>query len=71
KRFAIEQDEAGRLSETTRTKLAEKVLERMESTELYEKKRWTLRSILQNQARHLACFLREEREQYEPFIAGW
>ncbi len=71
KRVAIEQDEAGRLGEATRTKIAEKIQERMESTEMYEKKRQTLRSILQNQARHLACFLREEREQYEPFIAGW
>lgn len=71
KRFAIEQDMDARLSETTRTRLAEKVQERMESTEGYEKKRQTLRSILQNQARHLACFLRGEREVYEPFVAGW
>jgi CRISP-associated protein Cas1 len=71
KRFAIEQDEDSRLKETTRTRLAEKIQERMESTEMYEKKRQTLRFILQNQARHLACFLREEREQYEPFVAGW
>lgn len=71
KRVTIEQDEAGRLSKATRTKVAEKVQERMESTEMYEKKRQMLRSILQSQARHLACFLREEREQYEPFIAGW
>jgi CRISP-associated protein Cas1 len=71
KRFAIEQDEDSRLNETTRTRLAEKVRERMEGTEIYEKKRQTLRFILQSQARHLACFLREGREQYEPFIAGW
>lgn len=71
KRFAIEQDEDGRLSEATRTRLAEKIRERMESTEMYEKKRQTLRFILQNQARHLACFLRKERDQYEPFVAGW
>ncbi len=71
KRFAIEQDEDARLSETTRTRLAEKIQERMESTETYEKKRQTLRFILQSQARHLASFLREERDQYEPFITGW
>lgn len=71
KRVAIEQDDDHRLQETTRKKLAEKVLERMESSELYEKKRQALRFILQSQARHLALFLRGEREQYEPFVAGW
>ena len=71
KRFAIEQDEDARLKEDTRKKLAEKIKERLESAEVYEKKRQTLRFILQNQARHLACFLRGEREQYDPFVAGW
>src|SRR5947209_1439806 len=71
KRFAIEQDEDQRLTETTRRKLAEKILERMESSELYEKKRQALRFILQSQARHIATFVRGEREQYEPFVAGW
>jgi len=71
KRFAIEQDEDHRLNETTRKKLAEKILERLESTELYEKKRQALRFILQSQARHLALFVRGEREKYEPFVAGW
>jgi len=71
KHFAIEQDEDHRLTETTRKKLAEKVLERLESSELYEKKRQALRFILQSQARHLALFVRAERERYEPFVAGW
>jgi CRISP-associated protein Cas1 len=71
KRFAIEQDDDARLKETTRKKLAEKIKERLESAEGYEKKRQTLRFIVQSQARHLACFLRREREQYEPFVAGW
>jgi len=71
KRFAIEQDEDHRLNEPTRKKLAEKILERMASSELYEKKRQALRFILQNQARHAALFARSEREQYEPFVAGW
>ena len=71
KRFVIEQDEDARLKEDTRKKLAEKIKERLESAEMYEKKRQTIRFILQNQARHLACFLRNEREQYEPFVAGW
>ena len=71
KRFAIEQDENHLLNETTRKKIAEKVLERIESAELYEKKRQTLRFILQTQARHLALFMRGERELYKPFVAGW
>ena len=71
KRFAIEQDEDHRLNEATRKKLIEKIRERMESSELYEKKRQALRFILQSQARHLALFARGEREQYQPFVAGW
>ena len=71
KRFIIEQDENHLLNETTRKKIAEKVLERIESYELYEKKRQTLRFILQTQARHLALFMRGERELYKPFVAGW
>jgi CRISPR-associated protein Cas1 len=71
KRVTLEQDEEQRLTETTRRKIAEKILERLESSELYEKKRQPLRSILQSQARHLALFVRGEREAYEAFIAGW
>ena len=71
KRVALEQDEEQRLTEVTRKKIAEKVLERLESSELYEKKRQALRLILQSQARHLALFVRGERSIYEPFIAGW
>ena len=43
KRFTIEQDEEQRLTEATRKKLIEKIRERMESSELYEKKRQALR----------------------------
>jgi CRISPR-associated protein Cas1 len=68
---AIVCDEAGRLSQPTRKWIAEKVLERLESTELYEGKRQALRFILQCQARHLATFVRGERERYLPFVAGW
>lgn len=71
KHVAIEQDENDRLTETTRKKIAEKVLERLESSEMYEKKRQAVRFILQSQARHFALFVRSEREQYDPFVAGW
>ncbi|MCA9966026.1 MAG: hypothetical protein KC423_17360 [Anaerolineales bacterium] len=71
KGFALEQDERGRLTEPTRRKLAEKILARLESNERYEQKRYPLRVIIQRQARHLATYVRGERERYEPFRASW
>lgn len=71
KHIPIEQDEQSLLSKATRDKIGEKVKERIESSELYEKKRQALRFILQTQARHLALFMRGERETYEAFVAGW
>lgn len=69
--FVIAQDDEGRLDAPTRKRIAEKVLERMESTEAYEGKRQPLRHILQCQARHIATFVRGERPEYTPFIMGW
>ncbi len=71
KHVALKQQEDGLLDEATRHKIVEKVRERLESSELYEKKRQALRFIMQQQARHLAMFLRGEREQYAPFVTGW
>jgi CRISPR-associated protein Cas1 len=67
----FEQDERGYLTEGTRKTLAEKFFERMEATESYEKKSFPLRLIAQMQARHVATFLRGEREEYAPFVMGW
>jgi CRISPR-associated protein Cas1 len=67
----LEMDEAGRLTEEARRTVAEKVLERLEAAERYEKKRQPLRVILQSQARHIATFVRGDRAAYEPFIARW
>lgn len=67
----IEQDDQGRLSEKTRRFLAEKILGRLEKAEKYEQKQQPLRRIIQLQARHLATFLRRERENYQPFTASW
>ncbi|MEW5987701.1 MAG: CRISPR-associated endonuclease Cas1, partial [Chloroflexota bacterium] len=61
----IEQDERGFLVDKCRRQLAEKVLDRLESDELYEKKRYPFRHVIQTQARHLATFVRGERERYE------
>jgi len=69
--FAIERDDEGRLDAPTRKRIAEKVIERMESTEPYEGKRQPLRHILQCQARHIATFVRGERPEYAPFVMGW
>jgi CRISPR-associated protein Cas1 len=69
--MAIDLDEEGRLTEKVRRRLAEKVLERLAATELYEGKRHVIRHILQSQARHLATHLRGEVPEYAPFVAGW
>ncbi len=61
----------GRLTEADRRTVAEKVLERLDAAERYEKKRQPLRVILQSQARHIATFVRGDRATYEPFIARW
>jgi len=67
----LKQDDAGRLTLETRRAVAERVLKRLEGKERYEGKSVILRVILQNQARHLAMFLRGERETYEPFVGSW
>lgn len=67
----IEQDDKGYLTEDTRKMLAEKVLNRLETPEMYEKKNVPLRIIIQSQARHLATFLRGEREAYRAFVMAW
>ncbi len=71
KGMKLEMDEAGRLTEEARRLVAEKVLERLDAAERYEKKRQPLRVILQSQARHIATFVRGDRAAYEPFIARW
>ena len=71
KRAKIEQDERGYLIKKTRRQLADKVLGRLESQESHEGKRYPLRAIIQMQARRLAAFVRGDREEYRPFLAGW
>ena len=71
RKLAIEKDESDRLTPQTRRDLAERVLARLESPESYESKRQALRVILQQQARHLATFLRGDRPAYTPFTMSW
>jgi len=59
-----------RLSQSTRREVANRVLERLESTERYEGEKHKLRTIIQRQARHLATFLRKQGN-YRPFLATW
>jgi len=67
----IEMDERGKLVEKTRRGLAEKVFARLDALERYEEKRFPLRLVLQRQARHLATYLRGERDEYIPFTTAW
>lgn len=60
----------GKLDDKTRKDLARRVLDRLESRETYERKKFTLRTIIQRQARSVASFVRNERS-YKPFVAGW
>lgn len=71
RKFEVSFDENKRLDEPTRKRLAEHIKNRMDSTDRYEGKRQRLTVILQSQARHIATFVRRERESYEPFIASW
>ncbi len=69
--WQIGRTEEGWLDAPTRERIVEKVLERLEGSELYEGKKQPLRHIIQQQARHLATFLRGERATYTPFVMGW
>jgi len=71
KGVAVEVDEKGWLTETTRKTLAEKVLGRLEGRERYEGKKHPLKAIIHSQARHMATFVGGEGREYRPFVAGW
>jgi CRISPR-associated protein Cas1 len=64
------ESEQRRLSKDTRRALADRVLGRLQETEVFERKQQRLTNIIQQQARHLAMFLRRERD-YQPFVARW
>lgn len=62
--------EDGRLADEARNEFARRILDRLDSLARYEGKRERLRAVIQKQARHLACFFRNERD-YEGFIGTW
>lgn len=62
--------EGGLLDADTRKVISQKILDRMESRESYQGKKYQIRSVIQIQARNLAAFLKGERE-YKPFSFKW
>lgn len=68
---AFEQDEKNLLTQETRRMIAEKVLERLDTPIPFEGKRYPIRAIIQMQARHMATFLRGERDAYLSSQLPW
>jgi CRISP-associated protein Cas1 len=66
-RVALKQSGDGRLDGSTRTRLAQRVNERLETPELHEGQRRRLRTVVQMQARRVASHVRGDAGVY----AGW
>lgn len=62
--------EGGLLDADSRKTFSAKILERLESRETYQGKKYQIRSIIQMQARSLASFLRGDAK-YRPFRFKW
>ncbi|MFW6237787.1 MAG: hypothetical protein ACOC5A_00955 [Halanaerobiales bacterium] len=56
--------------EKTKKKYRDKLMEKLNSYVSYEGKKHKLKSVIQKQARHIATFLRGERD-YHPFRGKW
>lgn len=69
RRYTIELDSKGRLSDTTRRDFADKILAQLETPVRYEGGRTALRHVIQSQTRQVATFLRGDRDHYRPFEA--
>ncbi|MCW2279018.1 CRISPR-associated endonuclease Cas1 [Heliophilum fasciatum] len=64
-------DMAGELlADTTKRLLVERIEERLNSTERFDRKKFPLRAIILRQARRMAAFLRGENT-YKPFVCSW
>ncbi len=70
-RTPLKQDDRGRLDDPTRTLLAQRINERLETPEPYEGSRRRLRTIIQAQARRLATYVRGEGGDYRPWVGRW
>lgn len=64
------QTEEGMLADEARREFARRILDRLDAPVRYEGKRERLRAVIQRQARHLACFFRNERD-YAGFVGTW
>lgn len=62
--------EEGKLSDDTRKALIQKINERLKKREPHDGKKFSLESIIQRQARHLATFLRGEGI-YKAYVGSW
>ena len=60
----------GRLGEKTKKKYRNKLMDKLNSYVKYENKKHRLKSVIQKQARHIATFLRDERD-YKSFQGRW
>lgn len=60
----------GQLPLETRRQLAKSVLDRLDTQEAFQGKKYKLRTIIQMQARRIATYLRGEAK-YKPFVCGW
>ncbi|MDT8897611.1 MAG: CRISPR-associated endonuclease Cas1 [Thermanaerothrix sp.] len=65
------QDGKNLLTAETRRMVAERVLERLDTPIPFEGKRYSIRAIIQMQARHMATYLRGERDTYQPSTLPW
>lgn len=68
---ALAQEPDGKIAPEGRRALAEAVLERLDARHKTDEGQLTLQSLIQRQARHLAAFLRGEREAYAPYRFQW
>ncbi|TCS78929.1 CRISPR-associated endonuclease Cas1 [Tepidibacillus fermentans] len=62
--------EEGQLDLKTRTRLRDKIFERLDSHERYNGKRYTIKTIIQMQTRELASYFRENKP-YKAFVGSW
>jgi CRISPR-associated protein Cas1 len=60
----------GRLTDQIRKTLISKINERLDSKEKYDGKDFTIRTIIQKQARRIATYLRGENK-YKAFVGKW
>lgn len=61
----------GMLENETRMAIADKILMRLDGREQFEGKSYQVRSIIQMQARHVASYLRGDRDRYQAFRFKW